>query len=90
LRKGARLAPHYGPVWEHLGLAYARQGHHREAAKSFERATKAMPNYKLAWQHLAVEYQALGQPAESQAATARAAQLKSAAPSPAHKKHKAG
>ena len=60
LRKGAKLASNYSPVREHLGLAYAKEGRHRDAVKSFERATKINPGYKLAWEHLPSEYQAIG------------------------------
>jgi tetratricopeptide (TPR) repeat protein len=73
LRTGANLAPkNYGPVWEHLGLAYQKKGMHREAAKAFEHAVQIMPSYGQAWRHLATEYRALGQIAEANQAEARA------------------
>ena len=34
LRKGASLNSGYGPVWEHLGLAYQKKGFHRDAVRS--------------------------------------------------------
>lgn len=73
LRLGASLAPkNYGPVWDHLGVAYQKKGLHRDAVKAFERATQIMPGYRLAWQHLAAEYRILGQVAEANRAEARA------------------
>ena len=76
LRLGASLAPKsYGPVWDHLGVAYQKKGLHRDAVKAFEHATQIMPNYRLAWQHLAEEYRALGQMAEANRAAARAQSL---------------
>jgi tetratricopeptide (TPR) repeat protein len=47
LRQGASLNSSYGPVWEHLGLAYRKKGSHREAAKAFERATQLMPTARF-------------------------------------------
>lgn len=78
LRLGASLAPkNYGPVWEHLGLAYQKKGLHQEAVKAFERATQIMPGYRPCWQHLAEEYRALGRMPEASRATARAQSLPS-------------
>ena len=76
LRTGANLAPkNYGPVWNHLGLAYQKKGMHREAVQAFERAVQIMPTYRAAWQHLAEEYRALGQAAKAEQAAARARSL---------------
>ena len=76
LRTGANLAPKtYGPVWNHLGLAYQKKRMHREAAQAFERAVQIMPSYRSAWQHLAEEYRALGQTAKAEHAAARARSL---------------
>lgn len=76
LRTGANLAPKtYGPVWNHLGLAYQKKGMHREAVQAFERAVQIMPSYRAAWQHLAEEYRALGQGAKAEQAAARARSL---------------
>ena len=76
LRLGANLAPkNYGPVWDHLGVAYQKKGLHADAAKAFERATQIMPGYRLSWQHLAAEYRALGRVADATRATARAQSL---------------
>jgi tetratricopeptide (TPR) repeat protein len=73
LRTGANLAPKtYGPVWEHLGLAYQKKGLHRDAVKAFERAVQIMPSYGPAWRHLAEEYRALGRAADASQAEARA------------------
>ena len=77
LRKGAKLAPTYPPIWEHLGLAYVTKGQHRDAITSFERATKLKPDYQQAWQHLADEYRIVGRPAEAQQVSAQAARLQS-------------
>ena len=65
----------YGPVWEHLGVAYQKRGRHRDAVDALEKATRLMPNSRYAWQHLAEAYQATGRSAEAQRATARAQQL---------------
>jgi tetratricopeptide (TPR) repeat protein len=62
LRKGASLNSSYGPVWEHLGLAYQKNGNHKEAMKAFEKATQLMPNALHPWQHLADEYPPAGRP----------------------------
>jgi tetratricopeptide (TPR) repeat protein len=79
LRLGASLAPkNYGPVWEHLGVAYQKKGLHRDAVKAFERATQIMPGYRPCWQHLAEEYRALGRMPEASRATTRAQSLPSA------------
>jgi len=73
LRTAAGLAPKtYGPVWEHLGLAYQRKGMHADAVKAFEHAVQIMPNFAPAWRHLAVEYRALGRVADATKAEARA------------------
>lgn len=73
LRTATNLAPKtYGPVWEHLGLAYQRKGMHAEAAKAFEHAVQIMPTYGLAWRHLAEEYRALGRTADATRAEAHA------------------
>jgi tetratricopeptide (TPR) repeat protein len=73
LRTAASLAPKtYGPVWEHLGLAYQRKGMHQDAAKAFERAVQIMPSYGPAWRHLAQEYRSLGRVADANNAEARA------------------
>jgi tetratricopeptide (TPR) repeat protein len=87
LRLGANLAPKtYGPVWDHLGVAYQKKGQHAEAAKAFERATQIMPNYRLSWQHLAAEYRVLGRGADAARAASRAQSL----PSYAHSRTKKG
>ena len=79
LRLGASLAPkNYGPVWDHLGVAYQKKGLHRDAMKAFERATEIMPGYRLSWQHLAEECRALGRMAEAGRASTRAQSLPSA------------
>lgn len=71
LRKGASLAPkNYGPVWEHLGLAFQKQGRHQEAVKAFERATQIMPQFPLPWKHLSQEYLALGRLEDAKRAAA--------------------
>jgi tetratricopeptide (TPR) repeat protein len=75
LKKGASLNPAYGPVWEHLGLAYQKHGRHRDAVKAFEKATQIMPAYRLCWQHLADEYRALGQVGDANRAASRAQSL---------------
>jgi Flp pilus assembly protein TadD len=75
LRKGASLAPTYGPVWEDLGLAYQKKGNHRDAVKAFERATQLTPNRRLPWQHLAEEYRAVGRLQDAERAAARAQSL---------------
>ena len=73
LRTATSLAPkNYGPVWEHLGLAYQRKGMHAEAVRAFEHAVQIMPNYRPAWQHLALEYRALGRTADASQAEAKA------------------
>ncbi len=78
LRKGASLAPKsYGPVWEHLGLAYQKQGRHQEAAKAFEKATQIMPQLPLPWQHLSQEYLALGRGDDAKRAAAHMRSLPS-------------
>ncbi len=74
LRKGVSLAPKYGPVWEHLGLAYASKRDHREAIKCFEKATQLMAD-RRPWQHLADEYRTVGREADAQRAQARAQSL---------------
>jgi tetratricopeptide (TPR) repeat protein len=85
LRTGANLAPkNYGPVWEHLGLAYQKKGMHREAAKAFEHAVQIMPSYGQAWRHLAAEYRALGQIAEANQAEARARSTSGGKTGPKH------
>jgi len=78
LRLGANLAPkNYGPVWDHLGVAYQKKGQHAEAVKAFERATQIMPQYRLSWQHLAAEYRAVGRGADATRAASRAQSLPS-------------
>ena len=37
LRKGASLNSSYGPVWEHLGVAYQKRGRHRNAVDALEK-----------------------------------------------------
>ena len=87
LRKGASLAPKtYGPVWEHLGLAYQKQGNHQEAVKAFEKATQIMPQSPLPWQHLSQEYLALGRVEDSKRAAAHARSLPPRAVSATQKK----
>lgn len=76
LRLGANLAPkNYGPVWDHLGVAYQKKGLHADAVKAFERATQIMPQYRLSWEHLAAEYRALGRVADATHAASRAQSL---------------
>jgi len=86
LRKGAKLNPHYAPVWEHLGLVYAKQGKHRDAINTFDRAVKIMPMYKQAWEYLAVEYRLVGQSAAAEQAATMVAHITNA-PSNAGKKN---
>jgi Flp pilus assembly protein TadD len=86
LRKGANLEPKYGPVWEHLGLAYQKKGNHREAVKAFERATQLTPNRRLPWQHLAEEYRAVGRLQDAERAAARAQSLPAGKPTSEAKK----
>ena len=75
LRKGASLNSSYGPVWEHLGVAYQKRGRHRNAVDALEKATRLMPTSRYAWKHLAEAYQATGRSADAQRAAARAQQL---------------
>jgi predicted Zn-dependent protease len=75
LRRGASLKPAYGPVWEHLGVAYQKQGRHLEAVRALEKATRLLPSSPLAWKHLAEAYQATGRSAQAQRAAARAQRL---------------
>src|ERR1043166_4236752 len=78
LRLGANLAPKtYGPVWDHLGVAYQKKGQHAEAVKAFEKATQIMPKYRLSWQHLAAEYRILGRVDDANRAASRAQSLPS-------------
>ncbi len=86
LRKGASLAPNYGPVWEHLGLAYQKKGNHRDAVKAFERSTQLTPNRRLLWQHLSEEYRAAGRLQDAERAAARAQSLPAAKPNSGAKK----
>ena len=86
LRKGSSLNPKYGPVWEHLGLAYQEKGNHRDAVKAFEKATQLMPNRRPAWQHLAEEYRAVGRMQDAQGAAARAQSLPAPKTNSANKK----
>jgi Flp pilus assembly protein TadD len=86
LRKGASLNSSYGPVWEHLGLAYQKKGNHKEAMKAFERAIQLMPNAPRLWQHLADEYRLAGRPVDADRAAARAQQLDTGAPKLAKQK----
>jgi len=65
----------YGPVWEHLGVAYKKQGRNRDAVSALETATRLMPSSHVAWKHLAEAYQATGRTADAQRAAARAQQL---------------
>ena len=53
LKKGASLNSKYGPVWEHLGVAYKKQGRNRDAVSALETATRLMPSSHVAWKHLA-------------------------------------
>lgn len=69
------MNPNYGPVWEHLGLAYQEKGNHHDAVKAFEKATQIMPTRRPAWQHLATEYRAVGRIQDAQHAAARAQSL---------------
>jgi predicted Zn-dependent protease len=87
LKKGASLNSEYGPVWNHLGLAYQKQGKHREAVKAFERATQVMPSDRVAWQHLAEEYRAVGEIVNADRAAARAQSLPKETPKPSTKKN---
>jgi tetratricopeptide (TPR) repeat protein len=87
LKKGASLNSEYGPVWDHLGLAYQKQGKHQDAVKAFERATQVTPTDRLSWQHLAEGYRALGQIAKADRAAARAQSLPKEAPKPSSKKN---
>jgi predicted Zn-dependent protease len=80
LSKGASLNSSYGPVWEHLGVAYQKQGGNRDAVSALERRLGFYHRRPLAWRHLAEAYQATGRSAEAQRAAARAQQLGSAAP----------
>ncbi len=80
LRKGASLNSSYGPVWEHLGVAYQKQGRNRDAVSALEMATRFLPSSLLAWRHLADAYQATVRRVEAERAGARAQQLGSAAP----------
>jgi predicted Zn-dependent protease len=75
LQKGASLKSNYGPVWEHLGVAYKKQGRNPEAVTALETATKLLPSSYLAWKHLAEAYQATGRTADAQRAAARAQKL---------------
>jgi Flp pilus assembly protein TadD len=86
LRKGASLNSSYGPVWEHLGLAYQKKGNHKEAIKAFEKATQLMPNAPRPWLHLADEYRLAGRPVDADRAAARAQQLGPGTPKLAKKK----
>ena len=79
----------YGPVWEHLGVAYQKQGRNRDAVSVLEKANLLLPSSSLAWRHLAEAYQATGRSADAQRAAARAQQLGSAAPK-ANKKRRNG
>jgi cytochrome c-type biogenesis protein CcmH/NrfG len=45
-------------VWEQLGVAYQKQGHHRDAVNALKKATKLLPASRLAWQNLSRAYQA--------------------------------
>jgi tetratricopeptide (TPR) repeat protein len=75
LRTGASLNSNYGPVWEHLGVALQKRGHHRDAVDALEKATQLMPTSRYAWKHLAEAYQATGRGADAQHAAARAQKL---------------
>jgi Flp pilus assembly protein TadD len=86
LRKGASLNSSYGPVWEHLDLAYQKKGNHKEAMKTFERAIQLMPNAPRPWQHLADEYRLAGRSVDADRAAARAQQLDTGAPQLAKQK----
>ena len=87
LRTGASLAPkNYGPVWEHLGLAYQKQGRHQDAVKAFEKATQLMPTSPLPWQHLSQEYLALGRAEDAKRAAAHVRSLPSRTVSAKQKK----
>jgi len=86
LRKGASLAPNYGPVWENLGLAYEKKGNHRDAVKAFEKATQLMPNRRVAWEHLSEQYRAMGRMQDAQHAAARAQSLPASNSKPRRKK----
>ena len=75
LRKGASLNSSYGPVWEHLGVAYQKRGRQRDAVDALERATQLMPTSRYAWQHLAEAYQPTGRTSDALRAAARAQKL---------------
>jgi cytochrome c-type biogenesis protein CcmH/NrfG len=62
-------------VWEHLGVAYKKQGRHGDAVVALENATRLLPSSSLAWKHLADVYQATGRTADAQRAAARAQKL---------------
>jgi tetratricopeptide (TPR) repeat protein len=78
LRKGAGLNSSYGPVWQHLGLAYQKKGQRREALQAFEKATRLMPTNRSSWARLAEEYRAAGRGPEATRAAARAQSLPNA------------
>ena len=59
----------------HLGVAYKKQGRHREAVSALEAATRLLPSSQLAWQDLAEAYQATGRTVDAQRAAARAQSL---------------
>jgi tetratricopeptide (TPR) repeat protein len=75
LRNGASLNSSYGPVWEHIGVAFQKKGRYRDAADALEKATRLMPTSRYAWKHLAEAYQASGRSADARRAAARAQQL---------------
>jgi predicted Zn-dependent protease len=70
-QKGATLNSKYGPVWEHLGVAYKKQGRNGDAVVALENATRLMPSSPLAWKYLAEAYQLPGRCADAQRAAAR-------------------
>src|SRR5439155_869592 len=84
--EGRNLDSSYGPVWEHLGVAYKKQGRNRGAVSALETATRLLPSSRIAWQHLAQAYQATGRNSDVRRAAARAQQLGGAAPNVAKKK----
>jgi predicted Zn-dependent protease len=80
LQRGAALNSHYGPVWEHLGVAYKKQGRSGDAVTALENATRLLPSSALAWRHLAEAYQITGRTDKAQRAAARAQRLGYSAP----------
>jgi predicted Zn-dependent protease len=80
------LNTEYGPVWEHLGVAYQKQRRNKEAVVGVENATRLLPSSYLAWKHLAEAYHSSGRMAEAQRAATRAQRLGGAISKPSKKK----